>query len=225
MKKLCFNFFYLVLILILVFLNVNFVYATNNLVNNSDSILSQVQKNYQNIKTIEANFSQDSHSEALGQDEKSSGIFRAFIPNNIKVQYKLPREQVYLVTNEGLTYINYNDKQVVKDSADSVLKSKLPLTFLAGVGDLKKDFDIERISLLQNSYKFDLKPKDDGEIEDISLWIDKKSLLVNKLFVKELGDNTITFELSNIVLNKNVSSKDFKIEIPKGFDFINNNNN
>ena len=223
MKNLIFKFFSFLFILSFAFFSISSSYATNDLKNESDSILNQVQKNYKNIKTIEAKFLQDSHSEALGQDEKSSGIFKAFIPNNIKVEYKLPREQIYLVTDNGLTYINFNDKQVVKDSADSILKSKLPLTFLAGVGDLKKDFDIEKISLLQNSYKFDLSPKDDGEIESISLWIDKKSLLVNKLFVKELGDNTITFELSDILLNKNVSEKDFQIEIPKGFDLINNN--
>ena len=69
-----------------------------------------------------------------------------------------------------------------------------------------------------------MEPKDDGEIEAISLWIDKKSLLINKLFVKELGDNTITFELKDIVLNKNVTNDNFIIEIPKGFDLIDNQN-
>ena len=54
---------------------------------NSDSILDKVQRNYKNIKTIEAKFLQDSHSEALGQEEKSSGLFKALIPNNIKVAY------------------------------------------------------------------------------------------------------------------------------------------
>ena len=96
--------------------------------------------------------------------------------------------------------------------------------FKASVGDIKKDFKIEKITLLGNSYKFDLEPKDDGEIETISLWIDKKSLLVNKLFVKELGDNTITFELKDIVLNKNVTNDNFIIQIPKGFDLIDNQN-
>ena len=205
------------------FIFTSFANASGN-TSNSDSILDKVQRNYKNIKTIEAKFLQDSHSEALGQEEKSSGLFKALIPNNIKVEYKEPREQVYLVTKDGLTYINYVDSQVVKDSADSVLKSKLPLTFLAGVGDIKKDFKIEKITLLGNSYKFDLEPKDDGEIETISLWIDKKSLLVNKLFVKELGDNTITFELKDIVLNKNVTNDNFIIEIPKGFDLIDNQN-
>lgn len=205
--------------------NSSLSYATDtktNTLQKSDSILDKVQENYKSIKTIVATFTQDSHSEALSQDEKSKGIFKAFIPNNIKVEYKEPNNLLYLITDEGLTYISYTDQQVVKDSADAVLKSKLPLTFLAGVGDIRKDFKILSIDVQPQNYMFKLEPKEDGEIETLSMWIDKKSLLVNKLFVEELGGNTISFMLSNIVLNKNVKKDDFTVTIPDGFDLIDN---
>lgn len=237
MKKI-FSYFYFNLVFISIFfslfltfnfLNVSKCFAENSdRINsdiiNSDSILDKVQNNYKNIKTIIATFNQHSHSEALGEDEKSSGVFKALIPNNIKVEYKMPKSQVYLITDKELTFINDSDMQVVKDNADSVLKSKVPLTFLAGVGDVRKDFKILKINIEKDAYKFDLEPKDEGEIESLSLWIDKKAMIVNKLFVKELGANTILFELSDIVVNKNVSDKDFKIDIPKGYDLIDNRN-
>ncbi len=216
MKKLLFF-----LLVFCIFANFSFAVSAN-LKSKSDEVLDKVQRNYKSIKTIDAKFSQISSSEALGEEEKSSGKFKALIPNNIKVEYTTPREQVYLIKKEGLTFLNKEDRQVVKDSADSVLNSKIPLTFLAGIGDVRKDFSVTNIIDKDGSYQLDLEPKEEGEMENLILWINKKNLLVNKIFVKELGGNTISFELSGIILNKNVNNNDFNISIPDGYDLIDN---
>ncbi len=201
----------------------NFVFAKNpKQVEEINSFLSKVQKNYKSIKTINAKFFQTSRSEALGEEEKSKGEFKALIPNNIKVQYSSPRSQVYLITKEGLTFLNNEYKQVVRDSADSVLHSKIPLTFLAGLGDIQKDFLVKDFKEETTSYVLTFSPKNEGEMETLVLSVNKKTLLVDKIFVEELGGNTISFKLSNIVLNKNVKNSDFTVNIPEGYDLIDN---
>lgn len=185
-------------------------------------VLDKVQVHYKTIKTIKASFDQISRSEALNQEEKSSGEFKALIPDNIKISYSSPRNQVYVVKKDNLTFLNHEGKQVLKDKVNVAIKSKLPLTFLAGMGDIKKDFDVDEIKENKDDYEIYLTPKNDSEIETLILWVKKQEFLIYKIFVEELGSNTISYELSNIVQNKDVKEDDFKVVIPKGYDLIDN---
>jgi outer membrane lipoprotein-sorting protein len=96
--------------------------------------------------------------------------------------------------------------------------------FLAGKGDLVKDFTAEKVaSPVQGTVALKLTPRrNEPEYEYLIVAVDPETLQIRALTTKDRqgGESTLRFE--NLKENKGISDKDFAFRIPRGVDVISN---
>lgn len=189
-----------------------------------DQVRAKLEENYKNIATLQASFTQELFSSTQGRViSTGEGSVKYKKPGHMVWQYTKPEEHLYLT--EGDTIWDYApaDKEVtVYQVKESLYKS-----FLLGIGDLKKDFEISfhsgRPMNQAGLYQLDLTPRDALERETvgrITLYLDPQTFLVSSTeTVDALGNrNKITFK--NVVKNPALPDEVFKFTPPPGVRVI-----
>ena len=99
-----------------------------------------------------------------------------------------------------------------------------PVLFLAGKGDLVKDFAAAPAeSSVAGAVGLKLTPrKSEPEYEYVIMEVDAATLQIRALTTRDRqgGESTLRFE--NMQENKGISDKDFAFRIPRGVDVITN---
>lgn len=169
----------------------------SNLKNLTESMIK-----YQKSKSLTAEFVQKQENLVLGTTKESSG--RIFIkhPNSFRWQTLEP-EPMFIVGNGKKVWIyqapiQKDEKGRVTIKKASDLQSQLIINLLAGKTQFKKEFNVSNQA--NNPYHYNLKPKEETDVESFDLILEKSTKLVYKLILhSKLGQKTeITFK--NVVL-------------------------
>jgi outer membrane lipoprotein carrier protein len=138
----------------------------------------------------------------------------------MKWEYKSPSADIIVSDGTTLWVYQHDIGQVMVGDA-SVSGISISNNFLAGIGNLKKDFDIEMSGENDASYTLKLNPKMPmPNIQRLYIVVDKKTFLVNQTIVHDMLGNETKVIFENIKLNQFLSSKMFKFKIPKGVKVI-----
>jgi outer membrane lipoprotein carrier protein len=188
-------------------------------------ILQKVQSAYAGISTLKAKFIQNSYLAALEISELSSGQVWFKRPGQMRWHYTEPEEQIFVVRDSTLWLYQVKEKQVTVDDFAQVLISDLPVSFLLGMGDLKKDFRL--IRSCQNSSGIVLEllplsagPKAESELKTFKLLVNSDNYRPQGAFVTDVGDNTTSIILSDLELNQEVPNSTFETSFGSGLDLI-----
>ncbi|MBI3752434.1 MAG: outer membrane lipoprotein chaperone LolA [Deltaproteobacteria bacterium] len=185
-----------------------------------DSVITKLQKNYDGIQDIQANFTQFTTSASIKQTQKAEGVVYFKKPGMMKWEYKSPGKDI--IVSDGMTIWVYQQdigQVMVGNAIDN--GSSISNNFLAGMGNLKKDFDVALGEGDSATYLLKLNPKiPQPNIRDIAIAVDKKTFLVVKTIVHDqLGNETkVIFE--NMKSNQSLSANLFKFKIPQGVKVI-----
>jgi outer membrane lipoprotein carrier protein len=193
-----------------------------------DEVVSRVQRNYNNITTYQAEFSQQITSTSI--DRKiSQGKGRVVYkkPGKMYWHYSEPEEHYYIT--DGSTLWDYlpEEKQVVIMGISQVLTQKIPRAFLFGMGELKKDFEISfhsgRITDSAGNYWLDLIPKDEKERQTmgrIQFRVDPEKFMVREAELLDPLANKNHLAFKGIQVNKKVNDNLFSFQVPEGVEVI-----
>lgn len=186
-------------------------------------IVSSVQKNFAQVKSMRAQFFQDSYLASVDQSELSSGNVTLLLPGKMRWHYLSPEEQIFIVKDNSLWLYQPRLQQVVIDSLETVLISQLPTAFLMGVGDLTRDFEVKSACETKTALLLSLVPvKDSKEAQDLAgfdLLVDKGSYLPMGAQVLDVGANRTSILMRALVVDdKTVANKEFEFSAPAGSD-------
>lgn len=189
--------------------------------NNADAIADKLQKNYDATADFTADFRQETEVKTLNRSLKSSGKLSFKRPGKMLWRYEEPKGQFVLADGKYLYFFQPDQNQVIKSPLKNAFRGDIPLSFLLGLGNLKKDFNATLKSSDANQYVLRLEPKGEaGGFTEILLTVDKASFDIASVSVRDAASNLTSVRFSN--MRKGVGLKDslFEVEIPKGADIV-----
>lgn len=189
----------------------------------SIDLLTKVQERYRAVKSYSAEFLQSSFLSALEVSEASSGSLKFAKPGRMRWEYRTPDKQLFITDADTLWLYQEEDKQVLIDKFSTAFISDLPVSFLVGLGDLKRDFTPLKVCENADGIVLELLPKGKDKeqgLERLKLLVSPSSYLPTGASIVDLSGNTTSFLFTAIKTDLALNDETFKARFPSGVDII-----
>ena len=187
----------------------------------AETVLDRLQRNYDATTDFIADFSQETEVKTLNRSLKASGKLTFKRPGKMLWRYETPKGQFVLADGKHLYFYQPEQNQIIKSPLKNAFRSDIPLSFLLGLGNLKKDFNATLKAVEEKQYILRLEPKADaGGYSDIHMGVSKDTFDILWVSVRDGADNLTTLRFSE--MRKGVGVKDslFELQIPSGADIV-----
>jgi len=187
---------------------------------NEEQIVDQLQKSYDSIADFTADFRQETELKTLNKTLKAFGKVTYKRPGKMLWRFEEPKSQWVLADGKNLYFYQPENKQVLKTPLKNAFRSDLPLTFLLGIGNLKRDFNATSKGVEGGLYVLQLAPKSGKSADEVTLGVDRQNYQINWARIKDGAGNLTTVHFSNIRRGVGVNDSVFRVDIPKGADVV-----
>ena len=208
------------LLLTFVFLPASFLSAAGE-IRDAEVVVGNLQKRYDSTVDFVADFRQETEVKTLNRSLKAWGKLYFKRPGKMLWRYDEPKGQLVLVDGKSLYYYQPEQGQVIKSRLNNAFRSDIPLTFLLGIGDLKRDFKVTLKGLEQGSYVLQLGPKTElGGVSELLLGIESQGFDILWARIRDTVGNATTVRFSP--MRRGVGLKDslFRFQLPDGVDVV-----
>ncbi len=191
----------------------------------ADNIVARLQERYNTIKSIEADFEQETTLPALNQRRLAEGRVYFKKPGCMRWDYLRPDKQEMVTDGKTLWIYVAAEKRAYRCDAQTYLQSQLTMDFFLGRGDFKKDFVIVMAPESKNArgkfYILTLLPRSTHpQVREIKLWIKKDTFLIDNILSKDHFSNTTLLYLKRQRINEPLDDHIFAFSPPKGTEVI-----
>jgi outer membrane lipoprotein carrier protein len=188
----------------------------------AEDTATRIQRQYENLTSFSADFSQTLTNAASGEAEKRSGSIHFRQPQNILWETKTPEPEILMVGDSAVWNYFPAEEVAYKYPVEQILGSKTVLRFLSGKANLKEDFYVEETPAQDGGAKLKLIPKNpEPTMIEAEVWVNDTGM-ITKVLVVDFYANTNEVELNNVVLNPGLTDGMFRFEAPKGVDVFDN---
>ena len=187
----------------------------------ADAIVDALQKSYETTTDFTADFRQETEVKTLNRSLKAWGKVSFKRPGKMLWRYEEPKGQFVLADGQFLYFYQPEQNQIIKSPLKNAFRTDIPLSFLLGIGNLKKDFNAEIKATEESQYVLRLVAKgDSGGFGEILLGVNKSSADIVWASVRDASGNLTTIRFS--AMRKGVGLKDslFTLKIPDGADLV-----
>jgi outer membrane lipoprotein carrier protein len=187
----------------------------------ADAIVDSLQKTYEATADFVADFHQETEVKTLNRNLKAWGKVSFKRPGKMFWQYEEPKGQFVLADGKYLYFYQPEQNQIIKSPLKNAFRSDIPLSFMLGIGNLKKDLNAALQATEQNQYILRLEPKgESGGFNEILVGVTKASSDISWVSVRDASGNLTTIRFS--AMRKAVGLKDslFQLDVPKGVDVV-----
>lgn len=186
-----------------------------------EEIVAKVQEQYETHEDFKANFIQESLVKSLGKKQVAEGIVYFKKPGKMRWNYQKPTKQEIISDGKSLWNYRPEDKQVVVSPMTNAFQSKAPSTFLAGIGNLKKDFQARwsKEPSPKENYSLELTPQEaQGSLEKLFLLVDRESFKILQARIQDVMGNVTQISFSKIQFDNRLPDSLFTFTPPKGVE-------
>jgi outer membrane lipoprotein carrier protein len=189
---------------------------------NPEALAKALQARYQNVRDFTADFVQTYRGGVLRTETRERGTGAVKKPGRMRWIYTSPERKEFVSDGQKMYSYIPEDRQVMVSDVPADNEAPTPVLFLAGKGDLVKDFTATTApSPVSGSVGLKLTPRrSEPEYEYLIVAVDPETLQIRALTTRDRqgGESTLRFE--NLQENKGISDKDFAFRIPRGVDVI-----
>jgi outer membrane lipoprotein carrier protein len=187
----------------------------------ADQIVDALQKNYDTTADFVADFQQETEVKTLNRTLKAWGKLSFKRPGKMLWRYDEPKDQVVLADGSHLYFLQPEQNQVIKTPLKNAFRSDIPLSFLLGLGNLKKDFTATVKTAESTQYVLRLEPKGEaGGFSEILLGVSRSSSDILWLSIRDAANNLTSLRFSNMKKGVGLQDSLFRIKIPDGVDIV-----
>ena len=184
-------------------------------------VIESLQKSYDSAVDFVAEFRQETELKTLARTLKGWGKIYFKRPGRMLWQYDEPKGQFVLADGKSLYYYQPEQGQVIKSPLKNAFRSETPLSFLLGIGNLKKDFKVSLKNLEQGNYVLQLGPKGElGGVGEIVLGIDSDTFNIVWTRIRDAAGNVTTIRFSNMRRGIGLKDSFFRPQVPAGVDVV-----
>lgn len=171
-----------------------------------------------NVRTLEADFSQTLIDQRGRAVQSSSGSFMLNRPGLFRWDYRKPYEQEIVADGKRIWVYDSDLEQVTVKDQDEALGSS-PAALLAGTEAVQQRFTIKELPEAEGLFWVELTPKQaDGGFEQLRLGFGDQGLASMEMF-DSLGQQTL-FTFRNMIPNRPLKADLFRFQAPPGTDVI-----
>jgi outer membrane lipoprotein carrier protein len=136
--------------------------------------------------------------------------------------YRAPDIQHFIIDGETFWWYTPQNNQVIKQPTSATFDSKIPLSFLGGVGNLRKDFHISyaKEGMSQKGWQtlLLLPKKPTGNLKQLIMEVE--GVEIRRVSMEDAFGNRTTISLSNMRINQNIPIERFRFTPPPGVQVI-----
>ena len=184
-----------------------------------------LQKKYDAIKDFSADFVHAYEGGVLRKQVTERGRLLIKKPGKMRWEYTAPEEKLFV--SDGAKMYSYIplDKQVIVSSIPREDEATTPTLFLAGKGNLTRDFTASFVDLPKGmpagSRTLKLVPKaKQREYDWLMLVVDPATLVFRGLVTVDSQGGVSSFSFANLKENAGLADKEFTFKIPRGVDVV-----
>jgi outer membrane lipoprotein carrier protein len=182
--------------------------------------LDKLQERYETTRTLTADFRQVVESPTLAKPLESHGTVAFEKPNRMRWEYAKPDEQVIVGDGETLWVYQPEDHQVIKAPLSEAFQATTPVTFLAGLGRLDRDFEATLEADEPERWRLRLVPRGDKGIGTLGLTVRKKDASIEEARITDPIGTTTRIAFSSERRNVDLDAGRFRFTPPPGVDVI-----
>jgi outer membrane lipoprotein carrier protein len=192
---------------------------------NADDLVQALQRRYESIKDFSADFVHRYQGGVLRKEISERGHVLIKKPGKMRWDYSAPEKKLFV--SDGVRIYSYipEDKQVVVSAQPRDAETSSPALFLAGKGNLARDFTP---SLVPNpvgtppgARSLKLIPKSrQPEYDWLVFTVDPGTLAIQGLLTRDAQGGESAFIFTNLKENTGLADKEFAFNIPKGVDVV-----
>jgi outer membrane lipoprotein carrier protein len=187
----------------------------------ADQIVDSLQKNYDATVDFVADFRQETEVKTLNRKLKASGKLYFKRPGKMLWRYEEPKGQLVLADGKNLYFYQPEQNQVIKSPLKNAFRSDIPLSFLLGLGNLKKDFNATLKGTEQNQYVLRLEPKNElGGFSEVLVAVGRSTSDIDWVSVQDAASNVTTIRFSGMRKGVGVQESLFRFQVPDGVDIV-----
>jgi len=185
------------------------------------AVLTEIQTRYESTNDLEANFLQEYIGKVMRQSNRGEGKVYFKKKGMMRWDYRIPNQQL-ISDGQTLWYYQPEEKQVVISDVSKALKE---FGFLAGEGDLRRDFELlnmnESISQKEEHFVLELIPREPyAALSKLTLTVDKKTYYIIQTDVFDGLGNVTRTRFTDIKTNKELPNSFFHFTIPPGVEVL-----
>jgi outer membrane lipoprotein carrier protein len=189
-----------------------------------DGLAKAVQAHYQQVRDFTASFEQAYVGGALKRRTVEKGTVAIRKPGRMRWDYESPEKKLFISDGTRMYFYVPSDKQVRVSAVPEAGRVPTPILFLAGRGDLLRDFTVEEVpapAAAAGARALRMRPvRREQEYETLTLVVDAASLAWRQLIVVDAQGGTSTFSFTNLRENVGVPDSRFVFSMPKGVDVV-----
>lgn len=188
---------------------------------NVEVVVENLQKRYESTVDFVADFRQETEIQALNRTVNARGKLYFKRPGKMLWQYDDPKGEWLLADGKNLYYYQPGQGQVIKSPLKNAFQSEIPLSFLLGIGNLRRDFKLTLKGFERGDYILSLAPKGEpGALGEVLLGVESQGFDILWARILDAVGNVNTVRFSN--LRRGVGLKDslFRLQVPAGADMV-----
>jgi len=181
-----------------------------------------LQQKYDQVKDFTASFSHTYEGGVLKRKMTEQGTVQVKKPGRMRWEYNSPEKKTFV--SDGRRIYSYvpADKQVIESAAPSEDEATTAVLFLAGKGNLLRDFDVAYADApAANTIALRLNPKKKQRDYDwLVLTVDRASMQIRGLTAADRQGGRSSFAFTGLKENTGIGDTVFTFKIPRGVDVI-----
>jgi outer membrane lipoprotein carrier protein len=182
-------------------------------------VLDRIQDHYQHTNSFTAKFIEE--LTGIGGNKRTR-TGRVYYKRPGKMRWEFDPPQTETVVSDGHQLYDYQPdlNQVMEVPIERAFKSAAPLTFLLGMGNLRRDFNVSLPAAVASGplLRVVLIPKGGGDRIEMGLNPSTYDLMAAK--VTDALGNTTSIRFSAVRTNVQLADSIFKFEAPPGADVV-----
>ncbi len=193
-----------------------------------EALARAIQRHYDTVRDFTADFEQAYVGGALKRRTVESGTVAIRKPGRMRWDYVTPEAKQFISDGSRIYFYVPADRQVRVSPMPADDRAPTPILFLAGRGDLLRDFRVEEAAPPQGMdgvRALSLEPRQPAsEYTSLTLVVDAASFQMRQLVVVDTQGGSSTFTFRNLRENTGVAESHFTFRMPRGVDVINQSN-
>jgi outer membrane lipoprotein carrier protein len=191
----------------------------------ASQLAQSLQKKYDGITDFSADFIHNYEGGVLRKTVSERGRLLIKKPGKMRWEYTVPEQKSFV--SDGSQMYSYipKDKQVIVATVPPQDQAATPTLFLAGKGNLTRDFTPSLVDLPagmpSGSRALKLVPKTRQRDYDwLILVVDPETLNLRGLVTVDAQGGKSSFIFTNLKQNVGITDKEFTFKIPRGVDVV-----
>ena len=182
--------------------------------------LTRLQGRYETTRTLTADFRQSVESPTLASPLESHGTVAFEKPNRMRWDYAAPDPQLIVGDGETLWIYQPEEKQVLKAPLAQAFQARAPVSFLAGLGRVERDFQASLEHDEPTRWVLRLVPRKDAGIGTLTLAVRKADAAIEEARIADPLGTTTRIVFANERRNVPLDAALFRFTPPPGVDVV-----